>query len=143
MKKFIIAAITLFAFTASFAADNNSKALSLLKAAYPGATQIHYKEMGELVSIRFVADSTQMEAFYNSDGEQVAISRTITLDKLPLRAGTELSKQFPGYTTTDVIEMNHSTEGTSYYVSLVNSKQHIIAQVSANGEVSVFKKAAR
>lgn len=144
MKKFIIAAFTVITLTASaFAADNNDKTLHLFKAAYPGATNVHYKTTSELVSISFVLDSTRMQAFYNNEGEQIAVSRVIDLQKLPLHAQTTISQKFNGYTTTEVIEMNHSTEGTAYYVSLVNNSQKVIVQVTVGGEVSVFKKTAR
>ncbi|GGH59245.1 hypothetical protein HNQ91_000590 [Filimonas zeae] len=144
MKKFIIAAITVFAITSSaFAAGNNDKTMNLFKATYPEATQVHYKTVGDLVSVRFLLDKTKMEAFYNEEGEQVAISKTINYQNLPAPAIRNIEKKFAGYTTTEVIEMDHNTAGTSYYVSLVNNEKKVIAQVSLNGEVSVFRKSAR
>ncbi|GGH77978.1 hypothetical protein HNQ91_003983 [Filimonas zeae] len=144
MKKFIIAAITVITLaTSAFAADTNDKTINLFKAAYPGAEKVHYKAVGELVSVSFVLDGTNMQAFYNTEGEQIAVSRVTDYKRLPLRATTTLENKFKGYTATEVIEMDHSTEGTSYYVSLVNDSQKVIAQVSVSGEVSVFKKAAK
>jgi hypothetical protein len=144
MKKFIIAAITVITLaTSAFAADTNDKTLSLFKAAYPGAEKVHYKALGELVSISFVLDNTTMQAFYNADGEQVAVSRVIDYKNLPLRAVTTLQNKFNDYTATEVIEMDHSTEGTSYFVSLVNNSQKVVVKVSVSGEVSVFKKSAK
>ncbi|BAV07534.1 hypothetical protein SAMN05421788_109113 [Filimonas lacunae] len=141
MKKFIIAAIAIIAFTANtFAADTNDKTISLFKAAYPNATNVHYKLLGEVVSISFVVNNTSMQAFYNNDGEQVAVSRETSINRLPARAITTLNSKYPGYTTTEVIEMEHSTEGTSYYVSLEKNNQKVITQVSVDGSVSVFKK---
>jgi len=141
MKKFIIAAITVITLaTSAFAADSNDKTLNLFKAAYPGAEKVHYKALGELVSISFVLNGATMQAFYNAEGEQVAISRVIDYKNLPLRAVTTLENKFSGYTATEVIEMEHNTDGTCYYVSLVNNGRKVIAQVSVNGEVSVFKK---
>lgn len=140
-EKFIIAAIAILTFTAAaFAADHNDKALTLFKAAYPGATHVHYKTVGELVSIRFQLDSTSMQAFYNNEGEQVAVSRVIGYQKLPGRAQSEIAGKFVGYTATEVIEMEHSGEGLCYYVSLVGNNRKIVLQVSPGGEVSVFKK---
>jgi hypothetical protein len=144
MKKFIIAAITVITLaTSAFAADTNDKAMNLFKAAYPGAEKVHYKTVGELVSISFVLDSTSMQAFYNAEGEQVAISRVISYDNLPQKATLTLESRFSGYTATEVIEMDHGADGISYYVSLLNNSQKVIAQVSVNGEVSVFKKSAK
>ncbi len=144
MKKFIIAAITVLTFTVSaFAADTNDKTTNLFKATYPGATQVRYKTLGELVSISFLLDSTSMQAFYNAEGEQIAVSRVISCEKLPLKAAITLASKYNRYAATEVIEMDHNTEGTSYYISLENSSQKVIVQISVNGEVSVFKKSAK
>lgn len=144
MKKLLIAAITVITLTASaFAADTNDKMLNLFKAAYPTAEKVHYKAVGELVSISFVLNNTNMQAFYNSEGEQVAVSRVIAYNNLPSRSQITLASKFKGFTATEVIEMDHSTEGVSYYVSLESNNQKVIAQVSTGGEVSIFKKSAR
>ncbi|GGH77994.1 hypothetical protein HNQ91_003979 [Filimonas zeae] len=144
MKKFIIAAITVITLaTTAFAADTNDKTMNLFKAAYPGAEKVHYKAVGELFSVSFVLDGTNMQAFYNAAGEQIAVSRSIAYKNLPARAIVALENKFKGYAATEVIEMDHSTEGSSYYVSLVNDSQKVIAQVSVSGEVSVFKKSAK
>ncbi|BAV05480.1 hypothetical protein SAMN05421788_10567 [Filimonas lacunae] len=144
MKKFIIAAITVITLaTSAFAADNNdSRVINQFKTAYPGATNVHYKTIGELVSISFVMDSTNMQAFYN-EGELVATSRTISYQQLPLRAITTLQSKYNGYTTTEVIELDHNTEGSSYYVSLETNNQKVVVKVTTSGDVSVFKKSTK
>lgn len=145
MKKFIIAAITIISMTsAAFAADNNDKTMDLFKASFPAAKQVHYKTVGDqLLSVQFVLDSTRMQAFYNEEGEQVAISKVISYQNLPAAAISNIEKRFNGYTPTEVIEMDYSTTGTSYFVSLVNNEQKVIAQVSLKGEISIFRKSAR
>lgn len=144
MKKFIIAAITVITLiTSAFAADVNDKTLNLFKAAYPGAEKVHYKTVGELVSITFVLNNTSMQAFYNEEGEQVAVSRVIAYKQLPLKAIHVLGNKFCGYTATEAIEMEYKNEDTAYYVSFVNDSQKVIVKVSAGGEVSTFKKSAK
>ncbi|GGH78010.1 hypothetical protein HNQ91_003975 [Filimonas zeae] len=144
MKKFIIAAITVITLvTSAYAADVNDKTLNLFKAAYPGAEKVHYKTVGELVSITFVLNNTSMQAFYNEEGEQVAVSRVIAYKLLPLKAIKVLGNKFCGYTATEVIEMEYKNEDNAYYVSFVNDSQKVIVKVSAGGEVSTFKKSAK
>ncbi|BAV04831.1 hypothetical protein SAMN05421788_11849 [Filimonas lacunae] len=144
MKKFIIAAIAFISMTSmALAAGNNEKTLDLFKASYPEAKKIHYKTVGDLLCVHFVLDSTQMEAFYNEEGEQVAISKVISYQNLPALAISNIENNYSGYTVTEVIEMEHNATGTSYFVSLVNNEQKVITQVSLNGKISLFRKSAR
>lgn len=141
MKKFIIAAITIITLaTSALANDVNDKTLNVFKAAYPAAENIHYKALGEMISISFVLEGTRMQAFYSADGEQIAASRIIGYKKLPLRSLTAIENKYKDYTASEVIEMDHSTEGVSYFVSLKKENEKVIVQVSLQGEVSVFKR---
>ena len=83
-----------------------------------------------------------MQAFYN-EGELVATSRAISYQQLPSRAVTTLQSKYSNYTTTEVIELDHNVEGSTYYVSLENNSQKVVVKVSTTGDVSVFKKSAK
>lgn len=140
MKRFIILAITILILVLSALAADTSKVLALFRASYPNATHIHYKITGDLVSIQFVHEGIQLNAYYNEDGDQIALSRVIPYKQLPLQALTTIKKRFPAYTPAETIEMEHSVEGTSYYAALENDKEKVIVIVSRSGDVNVFKR---
>lgn len=148
MKKFIIAAAltVVIAANASAASLNTDKSIisTAFTAAYPGATQVHYKTVGELYSITFDLNNAHMEAFYNAEGEKVAVSKVISFNTLSMKAQETIQNNYSQYVVTEVIEMNDLAEGaTSYYVSMLNDTHKIIAKVSAFNEVTTFKKTKR
>lgn len=146
MKKLFIAALLFIAAATANAAttNDNSRIAAFFKAAYPGATNVHYKTVEEMVSVSFVLEGAQMQAFYNKDGERLAISKVVELKSLPLKAQTAIGKKYADYAVTEVIEMDYATEGTSYYVSLLGDNQKVvIVRATTEGELSIFKKTAR
>lgn len=145
MKKLFITLVLFIAATVITHAANvndNSRIAAFFKAAYPGATRVHYKTVEEMVSVSFVLDGTQMQAFYNNEGERLAISKVVDVKSLPLKAQTNIGKKYADYTVTEVIEMQYASEDASWYVSVVNDNQKIILHISAEGVLSIFTKAA-
>jgi len=121
MKKLLIAAILTIAVAVSASAGSfveKAKLESLFKAAYPGATHVHYKAVGELISISFMYEHHAMQAFYNEDCEKVAVSKAIVFSVLPMRGQEAINSRYPGYTPTEAVEMDSQMEGLCYYVSL-------------------------
>ncbi|BAV04229.1 hypothetical protein SAMN05421788_10442 [Filimonas lacunae] len=144
MKKLIIAALlSITVATSTFATviNNESNIMALFTTAYPTATQVHYKTVGELISVTFILDKHSMQAFYNAEGDKVAESKVISITDLSKAAQENIYRSHPNSIVTEVVEMNAAQEGASgYYVSLVNETHKVILKVSASGEVSVFKK---
>lgn len=140
MKRFIILAITILILIASALAADTSQLLAQFKARYPDATDIQYKMTGDFFSILFVQNGVKMNIFYNEAGDQVAISRVINYNTLPPKSQAAMQNRYKGYTPAETIEMNHSMEGTAWYVSLENPQWRVIVMVSLSGDVSLFKK---
>lgn len=143
MKKLIaVLLVTVISITdicASTAAIN-AKVESQFSAAFPGATQVNYKTIGSLITVKFILNNKSMEAFYNPSGEQVAVSKVIDYAHLPDESKKFISSNYQNYTVTEVIEMNHTEEGLTYYISMINGNQQLILTTDATGNVSVFKK---
>lgn len=143
MKKLFIAALLTIAIAATASAGSfveNARLEALFKAAYPGATHVHYKTVGELVSVTFIWNNYNMQAFYNSDAEKVAVSRVIKFSNLPMRGQEAVNQRYEGFNVLEVIEMDSLEEGTCYYVSLNRDSKKLIVRVSVLGDVSVFKR---
>lgn len=141
MKKLVIAAVAVVTLTA-FAADISTGIMNLFNTPYPGAGKMHYKTVRELASIDFLLHGTHMQAFYSNDGEPTGTSDIICYKSLPRSLQAMLDSRFKDYTATEVIEMKPGTAGTLYYVWLVKGHEKVIAQISTNGEVSLFKQSA-
>ncbi|HVX50323.1 MAG TPA: hypothetical protein VHB48_09195, partial [Chitinophagaceae bacterium] len=100
---------------------------------------IHWQPKSNLLEASFEWNGQKLQAFYNQDGDEVAISRQITLDKLPVKALQAVNEKYSGYRTTEAIELNSVETGLSYYLSMNNGSKKVILNVSPEGTVSVFK----
>ncbi len=142
MKKLFIALFMLAALaTGAFAKAPgvNSKAVSHLKTAFKDAQDVEWKTKGNFLEAIFKWNGQELNAFYSTDGNYVAVSRVITLDRLPLAALQAIHQKYQDYKATEVIEFNSSEDGLSYYVSLETNIKKIILQVSSEGGTSVYK----
>jgi len=143
MKKLLIAAVLTIVVAATASAGSfveNAKLEALFKAAYPGATDVHYKTAGELISISFMYDGHAMQAFYNDSCEKVAVSKAIVFSALPMRGQDAINSRYPGYTATEAVEMDSQMEGLCYYVSIKNDTKRLIVRLSPGGDLELFKR---
>lgn len=143
MKKLLIAALMVIAVSASAFADNaniNTKVLNHFQTQFEGASNVHWKTGESFVKASFVLNSQKMEAFYDVDGELIGTSYNVANEKLPTRAAKTIAEKYAAYQVQETIEFDSVKDGLSYYVSLTGAQSKIVLQVSAQGEVSVFKK---
>ncbi|GGH62121.1 hypothetical protein HNQ91_001204 [Filimonas zeae] len=143
MKKLLIAAVLTIVVAATASAGSfveNAKLEALFKAAYPGATHVHYKTVGDLISVSFMLDHHAMQAFYDIEGEKVAVSKAILFSTLPMRGQEAIKTRYAGYTATEAIEMDSQMEGVCYYISLKNDTRKIVVRLSPNGDLELFKR---
>ncbi len=145
MKKlFTAACLLILAAGSALANTNNAEEARLNRqfhAEYPGASHVSYQSAKDHVTVHFVLDKQAMQAFYDNEGNKIGTSRAIQLNTLPLAAQRTIAEKYQDYTATEAIEFDHVQTGLNYYVSLQNSSQRVILNISAEGEVSVFKKA--
>jgi hypothetical protein len=141
-KLFIATAVLLAIAVSSFAAApaaTNSSAINQLKSEFKDAANITWSSHNNLTQASFTWNGQQLHAFYNDNGDQIAVSREVSEDKLPLKALQSIKAKYEGYKTAEAIEYNSAEEGLSYYVSLVSNNKKVILNISPEGLVSVFK----
>lgn len=140
-KLFIATAASLAIAIGAFAKGTETKAIAVknLKSEFGDAANVTWSNQKNLTEATFEWNGQKLHAFYDADGEQVALSREIGEDKLPLKALQAIKTQYTGYTTTEAIEYNSTEEGLSYYVSLENNNKKTILRVSPEGSISSFK----
>lgn len=141
--KLFFTALAALAITASsFAAGPetfNTKAQQSLATEFKDAKNVEWVTKGNLTEANFEWNGQKLQAFYNEEGEQVAISRVIAADKLPVKALQAINAKYGNYKTTEAIEFNSAEAGLSYYVSMENGTKKTILNVSPEGFISVFK----
>jgi len=144
MKKLIIAAIAIVAFTTtSFAGDGSKKAsywvINQFTHTYADATNVTWQVTDEFAKATFLFNDVKVEAFYNQqDGSFIGQSKAATTQDLPLGVAKQLAKKYSGYTVKEVIEFSNTTD-VDFYVSLENTTSKLVLKISRSGEISVFK----
>ena len=141
LKLFLATAASLAIAVSSFAKapeTANVKAQQQLFSDFKDAGKVTWSTKANLMEASFEWNGQKLHTFYNQDGEQVAISREVTLDKLPIKALQAINEKYSGYKTSEAIELSND-EGLSYYLSMENGNRKVILNVSSNGQVSVFK----
>ncbi len=142
MKKLLLAVlIAVAAGTSAFAADASKvsyKVKTSFEAQFYGAKDVSWNVTPDYTRFVFTLADEKIEAFYNSDGEQIGVSRKIEFKGLPLAAIQKIQKNYADYTVKETIEFDQNGD-KHYYVSLENGNQKKVLEVSLYGNVSVFQ----
>ena len=146
MKRIIMLAIVLTTITIpAFSNDItgvNQKVLSSFKRSFHAAEVVRWELKNNLYKITFKNFDKQMFAYYNADGEQVAISRNIHIDQLPLSLASELKHKYSQGWLTELFEVSANGE-TAYYATVECSTHITIYKANGTTDWATFKKEKR
>ena len=130
--------------TSAFANTRNEEAVSQqvldnFKKEFVNAKDVVWQNSKEYIKATFSMNEQVMFAFYNSNGELLAISRNISSEKLPISLLTSLRKNYNEYWITDLFEMVSGGEG-SYYITLENADVKLVLKSDEFGGWDVYTK---
>ena len=132
----VLTITTMYAFKGEEAV--NSQALRSFNRDFVGATDASWTAGRGFYKVTFSMNDQQLSAFYNTDGEFMAVARNISSFQLSLNLQRSLKKSYSNYWISDLFEMNNE-EGTSYYVTLESADVKIILKSNGSGW-SVYQK---
>ncbi|MBN9380734.1 MAG: hypothetical protein J0H74_08220 [Chitinophagaceae bacterium] len=144
MKKVsIIALMVITIASAAFAGDNNAlnfKGADHFKKLFPNATKVIYEVKKDFTEVNFTWNNLNLQAFFDNQGNFIATSRAIEVNALPLSYVVNINKEYDGYDILEAIEFDHAENGMSYFVTVSKNNKKYILNISASGDISVFKK---
>ena len=140
MLEMVLIISTSFAFTGEDAV--NKKALNSFKSEFVGATDAAWTSGSNYYQVAFTMNDQKLFAFYNTDGDFMAVTRYISSFQLPLKLQGSLKKSYGNYWITDLFEMAASDE-TGYYVTLENADTRIVLRSVDGNDWSVYKKSKK
>ncbi len=148
MKKLFIAVLLVAAIgTSAFANPTtvNYKILNSFGTDFKGAENVSWKINKDFVKASFTYDETQIDAFYNIDGEFIGTSKQFELNKLPKKGLETITKKYPypPYKLIESIELTYADGDKGYFISFEKNNETLVLQVSTSGEVSVFQKTVK
>jgi hypothetical protein len=129
-KRILLLSIALVSFTAfSFAAvapANISKnVISSFNTQFSNARDIKWENNTNFVKAQFTMNDMVLSAYFNRNGELIAVTRFISPNQLPLELISSLKKTCAGYWVSDLFEIQ-TESGTSYYVTIENADQTVV-----------------
>ena len=145
MKKlFVTVAVALLVGLTSFAADIrkiNQRVQAAFEKEFTTATNVSWEELKnqDIYHVSFIYANEVMEAYYNGDGEMIALARHLSQERLPLLVAKSLKQNFGKYQFKSASEYM-SVDATSYIITLENEKSTIVTRVYNNGAADVIKK---
>ena len=140
MKKIIIMLAIAISSLTAFAGEENvsSTVLNAFNKEFAGAKDVQWTSADNYYKAAFVFNSQNVTAFYQLDGELIAMTRNISSLELPITLQTNLKNNYSKYWISDLFEISNS-EGTSYYLTLENADSKIVLKSDSN-KWNTFKK---
>jgi len=146
MKKLFITAAIATLFSASVFADGHTKTATKIEVSYSvvnefntnfaGATNITWTVNKDFQKANFILNGVKTTAFYNHQGEFVAVTMNVDAKAIPAKAKAEIADKYKGYATQGVIivqnntELNPDADDTAYFVDLKNDSKEILVKIT-------------
>jgi hypothetical protein len=143
MKKIIIMLAIAISSLTAFAGEENvsSTVLNAFNKEFAGAKDVQWTSADNYYKAAFVFNGQNVTAFYQLDGELIAMTRNISSLELPISLQTNLKNNYSKYWISDLFEISNN-EGTSYYITLENANSKIVLKSDSN-KWNTFKKMAK
>jgi len=103
MLALVLTLSTSFAFTGEEAV--NKQALASFKTEFAGATDAAWTVGNNYYQLAFTMNDQKLFAYYNTQGEFLAVTRYISSFQLPLNLQISLKKSYSNYWISDLFEV--------------------------------------
>ena len=143
MKKIILIAATAFLSLAGFANVDpvNGRVLEAFRTTFADAKNVQWKSLDEsgLFQATFTYQNNELSAYYNEEGEMVAMAHYIDKANLPIMVAKAIKERFPDHVLQTAIE-KIAYGATTYHITLNSPKSALLVSVNPEGEINVSKK---
>jgi hypothetical protein len=124
------------------ALDPNPQVLESFQNTFNKAREVDWSAGTSFFKAQFTLDGQHLSAFYNVDGELIAITRNITTDALPVMLQSSLKKTMGNAWITNLFELSNE-DGTTYYISIEDADTIVSLQSVNNKDWTVYKKSRK
>jgi len=156
MKKLFITAAIATLFSASVFADGTKKAktevnvsysvLNQFTADFSDASNVVWTVNGSFQKADFISGDVKKTAFYNLQGQFVALTQDVDARAIPAKAQKEITEDYKGYTVNEVIviqnntELNPDADETAYFVDLKNDTKEVLVKITPEAHIEFYKQ---
>jgi hypothetical protein len=143
MKKRIGFGVLVLSFISSYClAFNNQNISESVKESFckefVNAEAVQWENLAEFEKAHFTMNGQILDAYFDTNGKLIAVTRNILSTELPIHLFAELNKEYSVYWITDLFEIS-AEGGTSYYITLQFSDRELVLRSEDGGSWEVFK----
>jgi hypothetical protein len=86
-----------------------------------------------------------MTAFYNLQGEFVALTTDVDAKAIPAKAQAQIAEKYKGYNVNEVIvlqsntEVNPTADETAYFVDLKNDTKEVLVKITPEANIEFYQ----
>jgi hypothetical protein len=106
---------------------------------FANASNIQWEIKANFVKAQFNVNDMVLFAYFNTNGELIAVTRFISPNQLPLELLTSLKKTNSNYWVSDLFEIQTET-GTSYFATIENADQIVVLKSEGINGWQTFQK---
>ena len=118
--------------------DVGEKVIASFQKDFSNAREISWTNNNIYEKATFILDGQALSAFYDHNGELIALARKIESSQLPVSLLLNLNKIYKGYLIKELNEIDHDNNAL-YYAVVINSDQQLILE-SSGYTWTVYKK---
>jgi hypothetical protein len=146
MKKIMMMLALVLTVSTTFAFRNkeviNKQAVNAFRNEFASATDVAWTVGKSYYKVAFTWNDQKLFAYYNNQGEFIAISRFISSSRLPLALQISLKNLYRNYWISDLFEMA-TNDVTDYYVTFENADVKIILKSTDGSNWSLYQKSKK
>jgi hypothetical protein len=131
---------TLFA-TPSFARDEkvSPSVLKSFQSSFASATDVAWSQTVNGFRAQFMLNAQHISAFYDSEGELLAMTRNVTSLQLPMLLQAELKKEYGEFWISNLFEVANDI-GITYYATVEKADAKIVLKSDSFSGWMVYQK---
>lgn len=144
MKKTILLGTLLFTLisTQSFAGWKDmisEEVKASFRHEFVDAEDVQWEDSGSFIKVSFKLASQSLSAYFDAEGNLLAVTRYISPDHLPIHLLLLLRAKYPDYWITDLLEMNNGQYST-YFAAINNGDKEVMLKSIGDGNWHVVRK---
>lgn len=120
----------------------NQAVLKTFNRSFSDATHIKWERVDRYYRANFKIEGVWVYAYFSRDGRELALSRKITREQLPLNLARLLHQKLETGSLLDLFEVVIDGQ-TTYYTRINNRTHSILYKGAASGNWQVYKKTRR
>jgi len=113
--------------------------LRSFQSSFANAKEIDWSLTKSFYKASFTLDGQHINAYYNSEGSLMAMTRNIHSSQLPIALQTTIKREYSAFWISDLFEIANE-EGTSYYVTLEKAGTKLVLKSTNNAAWTKFQK---